>query len=86
MQKRIIHIHSKCDAFEIFEIVDEKDAVKRLTKLKETFIYCQEREMNAEQKRARRKYRGLFLREHKDHLVVKTRVVNPELPFGGYIK
>ena len=55
-----IHIHAKCPAFEIFEIVPESKAVSRLKSIRKTF------EENI-------RFGG--------NLVVKTVVVNPELPF-----
>lgn len=36
--KKIIHIHAKCNAFEIFEQVSEDIAVQRLTDIRDGFI------------------------------------------------
>lgn len=35
--EKIIHIHAKCAAFEIFEQVPEKKSVKRLIKIRSMF-------------------------------------------------
>ncbi len=59
--KRIIHIHAKCDQFEIFEVIPERKAVCRLLRIRLLFEGSKNR----------------FI----DKLVVKTIVVNPELPF-----
>lgn len=59
MEKQI-HIHAKCPAFEIFEIVPESKAVSRLSRIKKTFT-------------ENPRFGG--------NLVVKTVVINPELPF-----
>lgn len=41
MTKRLIHIHAKCNAFEVFEVVPEKKAVSRLNRIKRNFIFAQ---------------------------------------------
>ncbi len=82
--KKLIHIHAKCDAFEIFEVVPENEAVNRLIGIRNNFIYCNERGVSTDQKKQNklRRRRGTgYLISHKDHLIVKTRVVNPELQF-----
>lgn len=61
--EKFIHIHAKCNAFEIFEQVPEKKAELRLKKIRNNFIWSQSRSNFKD-----------------DHLVVKTIVVNPELP------
>lgn len=76
---KLIHIHAKCDAFEIFEVLPESKAVNRLIKIRENFTYIKERGMTATQKRNRSRFRRPFL--NTDNLIVKTRVVNPELQF-----
>lgn len=35
--EKIIHIHAKCEAFEIFEQVPEKEAVRRLINIRANF-------------------------------------------------
>ncbi len=35
---KFIHIHAKCEAFEIFEQVEEKKAVSRLQKIRANFL------------------------------------------------
>lgn len=62
--KRLIHIHAKCESFEIFEQVPEKIAVKRLTNIRNSFSSLKSRVGRGD-----------------DKLLVKTCVVNPELPF-----
>lgn len=38
--EKFIHIHAKCNAFEIFEQVPEKKAVQRLTRIRRNFEWC----------------------------------------------
>lgn len=35
--KSLIHIHAKCDQFEIFEVVPESKAVRRLVSIRNLF-------------------------------------------------
>ena len=37
MSKQLIHIHAKCDKFEIFEIKPANKAVQRLIKIRDLF-------------------------------------------------
>lgn len=37
MSSKIIHVHAKCESFEIFEHVDEKKCVARLNCIKNMF-------------------------------------------------
>lgn len=60
---KYIHIHAKCDAFEIFEQVCESKAVRRLINIRTNFRKMQEH------------YGG----DVAGNLVVNTRLVNPEL-------
>ena len=60
-----IHIHAKCPAFEIFEIVPEGKAVARLVDIRDGFTKSIDRVEN------------IF----DGSLVVKIVVVNPKLPF-----
>lgn len=39
--KKLIHIHAKCDAFEIYEVVEEKRAVPRLQKIRNMAIWSE---------------------------------------------
>jgi hypothetical protein len=41
--EKFIHIHAKCKAFEIFELMPEKKAVKRLVNIKKNFINLKNR-------------------------------------------
>lgn len=40
---KIIHIHAKCNAFEIFEQVVESKAVYRLNRIKSMFLFAKNR-------------------------------------------
>ena len=40
---KFIHIHAKCEAFEIFEQVEEKKAVSRLIKIRNNFRWSRNR-------------------------------------------
>jgi len=62
--EKFIHIHAKCNAFEIYEQVPEVKAVNRLIRIRNSFKWANGRPNNI-----------------NDKLVVKTLVVNPELPF-----
>jgi hypothetical protein len=66
MSDKIIHIHAKCDAFEIWEQVPEKKAVQRLIKIRNNFKWWSNRGHPYD----------------AGNLVVKTIVVNPELQFS----
>ena len=66
--KKYIHIHAKCQAFEIFELVSESKATDRLIKIRETFKSSREK----------------FISQFDDKLFVSTVKVNPELPFVNY--
>ena len=70
--EKIIHIHAKCDAFEIFEQVSEKKSVSRLRTIKNMFNST-DRFGGLNSKRS--------FRVNEDKLVVKTCVVNPEFNF-----
>lgn len=63
--EKYIHIHAKCQAFEIFELVSESNATKRLIQIRETFKSSREK----------------FLSKFDDELSVKTKLVNPEFNF-----
>jgi len=78
---KYIHIHAKCTRFEIFEQVPEKKAVKRLEKIRENFMHFQQIGMNDTTKKLAKKFKA-FNHYQDDHLVVKTCVVNPEIPFN----
>lgn len=65
---KYVHIHAKCQAFEIFEQVPEKKAVSRLKNIRQNF--------EESSFRNRRKF--------TDNLVVKTIIVNPALPFVNF--
>lgn len=41
--EKFIHIHAKCTAFEIFEQVAERKAVRRLTSIRENFMALKRR-------------------------------------------
>ena len=41
--EKFIHIHAKCEAFEIFEQVKEDKAVSRLIKIRSMFNHAQKR-------------------------------------------
>jgi hypothetical protein len=41
--EKIIHIHAKCRAFEIFEQVPEKKAVRRLNSIRNNFTHLKKR-------------------------------------------
>jgi hypothetical protein len=61
--KKHIHIHAKCPAFEFFEQVEESKAVRRLITIRNNFLKTQQ-------------YTGRY---PPGGLVVKTKLVNPEL-------
>ena len=62
---KYIHIHAKCNSFEIFEQVTEKKAVGRLRDIKTNFSALKQR----------------WEHKFDDKLVVKTKLVNPEFNF-----
>jgi len=63
--KKLIHIHAKCNAFEVYEVVPENKAVQRLVRIRNNFKFTQ----------------GHYEKAPQDHLTVKTGVVNPEFNF-----
>lgn len=65
---KYVHIHAKCQAFEIFEQVPEKKAVSRLKNIRQNF----------EESSFRNRIK------FTDNLVVKTIIVNPTLPFVNF--
>jgi hypothetical protein len=69
---KYIHIQARCNAFEIFEQVTEGKSVKRLIQIKNLFNSIGTFEKIFDTK----------VRKGDDKLVVKTIVVNPELPFS----
>ena len=42
--EKFIHIHAKCNAFEVFEQIPEKKAVQRLTQLRRNFEWSLNRQ------------------------------------------
>lgn len=71
--EKLIHIHAKCNSFEIFEQVPERKAVQRLEVIKRMFLY------GATFVRSGR--RKIVFKNPNGTLRVKTCLVNPELPF-----
>lgn len=69
--ERLIHIHAKCDSFEIFEQLPEEKSFKRLEAIKKMFLYGGEFVQFGRKK--------TFF--PKGNLVVNTILVNPEFPF-----
>lgn len=63
--KKLIHIHAKCDAFETFDVLPEKKALSKLVRIRNIFSLMQ------------RSKGSHFV----GNLVVKTGVLNPELQF-----
>lgn len=70
--KKIIHIHAKCEAFEIWEQVPENKSVSRLITIKNMFNSIGSFGDTVSTK---------VFRLGGDKLVVNTRVVNPEFDF-----
>lgn len=66
--KKYIHIHAKCQAFEIFELVEESKVIKRLKTIRDAFEFSRKK----------------FMEKFDDNLWVSTIKVNPELPFVNY--
>lgn len=75
---KYVHIHAKCEYFEIFEQVEESKSVERLLEIKQWFLeQSRKDEMIQETSNA---FTGVsLLYNHAEKLSVKTRLVNPEL-------
>lgn len=69
MEKQKIHIHAKCNAFEIFEVVDADKAVARLKQIKG---------MSKNRPRIPN-FPRFGPATSNDKLVVNTRIINPTL-------
>lgn len=68
--KKIIHIHAKCNLFEIHEQLPEGKVVQRLKRIRRMFLY---RDIPTKGRSSR------IFRDNAGQLIVKTRLVNPEL-------
>ncbi len=71
---KIIHIHAKCDQFEIFEQLPENKAVARLRLIKKMFNYTGDLITVGTKNLGFKK-----IRNDSDKLIVKTKLVNPTL-------
>lgn len=92
-EKKYIHIHAKCNYFEIFEIVPESRSVERLIKIRNNYLWSKQHHgyfmpKIHKNKRLKTLYKhGIIPKmvDENDKLTVKTCVVNPELPFKSAI-
>jgi len=84
---KYIHIHAKCNYFEIFEQVPEKKSVARLVRIRENYLWAKKHNQIILPKRSKSlsNYSWIISEpkeiDQSNMLSVKTCVVNPELPF-----
>lgn len=79
-QPKYVHIHAKCDFFELFEQVLESKSVQRCKEIKKMFLgEVKRRRVNFHENMLVDRMFDTTKTKYENNLQVKTRLVNPTL-------